>query len=80
MSDAKASLNDLRHDLEEAVGVVSILERASQELTTIIDWDESLRANPLRRTQLNSIDKQLEVARGRKTTIVRMIAQFESRA
>ena len=36
MRGGKASLDDLRHDLDETRGVIDILERASQELTTIL--------------------------------------------
>jgi hypothetical protein len=36
----KPSLEDLHHDLDETEGIVNILERASRELSTIIDWDE----------------------------------------
>ena len=79
MPKAKVSLNELNRDLEQATGVINILERARQELATILDWDEALRANPMRRTQFRSIGRQLEVARGRKTTIVQMIEQLEPR-
>lgn len=80
MPEAKVSLSELNRDLEQATGIINILERASRELATILDWDEALRANPLRKTQFRSIGRQLEVARGRKTTIVQKIAQFEARA
>ncbi len=76
----KTSLKDLRHDLDETQGVINILERASQELSTIIDWDEALRKNPLRRRQLVSIGEQLAVARGRQTSIARLIERLEARA
>ncbi len=74
------TLKDLHHDLDETQGVINILERASQELSTIIDWDEALRKNPLRRRQLVSIGEQLAIARGRQTSITRMIERLETRA
>ena len=74
------TLKDLHHDLDETQGVINILERASQELSTIIDWDEALRKNPLRRRQLVSIGEQLAIARGRQTSIARMIERLETRA
>ena len=76
----KPTLKDLHHDLDETQGVISILERASQELSTIIDWDETLRKNPLRRRQLVSIGEQLAIARGRQTSIARLIERLEARA
>jgi hypothetical protein len=39
MQGGGLSLKDLRHDLDQTRDVVDILERASQELTTIVDWD-----------------------------------------
>ena len=36
----KPSLKELHHDLDETQGIINILERASRELSTIIDWDE----------------------------------------
>jgi len=33
----KPSLEDLHHDLDETQGIINILERASWELSTIID-------------------------------------------
>ncbi len=75
----KPSLEDLHHDLDEAQGVINILERASRELSTIIDWDEGLRKNPLRHRQLVSIGAQLGIARGKQTSIARTIEGLESR-
>ncbi len=73
-------VEDLRHDLEETNGVINILERASQELTTIIGWDEAVRKNPLRQRQLSSIGERLEIARGRQSSIARTIEQLEVRS
>lgn len=73
------SLEKLRHDLDETKGVIDILERASQELATIIDWDEAVRRNPLRQRQLRSIGEQLALARGKRTSLARMIEKMESR-
>ena len=72
----KPSLVDLHHDLDETQG---ILERASRELSTIIEWDEGLRKNPLRHRQLASIGEQLATARGKQTSVARMIESLESR-
>jgi hypothetical protein len=74
----KPSLEGLHHDLDETQGIVNILERASQELSTIIEWDEGLRKNPLRHRQLASIGEQLAIARGKQTSIARMIERLES--
>jgi hypothetical protein len=75
----KPSLEDLHQDLPETEGIVNILERASRELSTIIDWDEGLRKNPLRHRQLASIGEQLAIARGKQTSVARMIERLESR-
>ena len=75
----KPSLEDLHHDLDETQGIVNILERASRELSTIIDWDEGLHKNPLRHRQLASIGEQLAIARGKQTSVARMIERLESR-
>jgi hypothetical protein len=79
MQGARLSLDDLRHDLDETRGVIDILERASQELATIIDWDEAVRRNPLRQRQLHSIREQLALARGKRTSLARMIEKMEGR-
>ena len=75
----KPSLEDLHHDLDETQGIINILERASRELSTIIDWDEGLRKNPLRHRQLASIGEQLAIARGKQTSVARTIERLESR-
>ena len=75
----KLSLEDLHHDLDETQGIINILERASRELSTIIDWDEGLRKNPLRHRQLASIGEQLAIARGKQTSVARTIERLESR-
>jgi hypothetical protein len=75
----KPSLEDLHHDLDETQGIINILERASRELSTIIDWDEGLRENPSRYRQLASIGEQLAIARGKQTSVARMIERLESR-
>jgi hypothetical protein len=72
-------LEELRHDLDETTGVIDILERASQELSTIIDWDEAVRRNPLRQRQLHSIGEQLALARDKRTSLARMIAKMDNR-
>jgi hypothetical protein len=79
MRGGRVSLDDLRHDLDETRGVIDILERASQELTTILDWDEAVRRNPLRQRQLYSIGEQLTLARGKRTSLTRMIEKIERR-
>lgn len=73
MQGGGLSLDDLRHDLDQTTGVIDILERASQELATIIDWDEAVRRNPLRQRQLHSIGEQLALARGKRTSLALMI-------
>jgi hypothetical protein len=75
----KPSLEDLHHDLDETQGIINILERASRELSTIIDWDEGIRKNPLRHRQLASVGEQLAIARGKRTSVARMIERRESR-
>ncbi len=75
----KPSLVDLHHDLDETQGIVNILERASREPSAIIHWDEGLRKNPLRHRQLASIGEQLATARGKQTSVARMIESLESR-
>jgi hypothetical protein len=76
---SRLSLEELRHDLDETTGVIDILERASQELSTIIDWDEAVRRNPLRQRQLHSIGEQLALARDKRTSLARMIAKMDNR-
>ena len=73
------SVEDLRHDLDETNGVITILQRASRELTTIIGCDEAVRKNPLRQRQLSSIAEQLTIARRRRSSIARVIEQLEAR-
>jgi hypothetical protein len=48
MGSAAHSLEELRQDLDETQSVIEILERASRELVTIINYDDSVRSNPLR--------------------------------
>ena len=78
MGAAARSLVELRQSLREAETVISILERASQELTTIINWDEAVRSNPLRGRQLTSIGEQLAIERGRKTSLSRQIERLRT--
>jgi hypothetical protein len=78
MGTAARSLVELRQNLRETETVISILERASQELVTIIKWDDSVRANPLRGRQLTSISEQLAIARGRKTSLARKIERLQT--
>jgi hypothetical protein len=73
MRGGRFSLEELRRDLDETRGVIDILERARQELTTIIDWDEDVRRNPSRQGQLRSIGEQLALARDKRTSLARMI-------
>jgi hypothetical protein len=80
MGSSKHSLIELRQELHETESVIDILERASQELTTIIDWDDSVRPNPSRGRQLTSIGKQLAIARGRKTSLAREIERMQAGA
>jgi hypothetical protein len=79
MRSSAHSVGDLRHDLDETNGVINNLERASWELTTIIGCDEGVRKNPLRQRQLSSIAEQLAIARGRQSSIARIIEQLEAR-
>jgi hypothetical protein len=79
MRRGRVSLEDLRHDLDETRGVIDILERASRELSMIIDWDEAVRRNPLRERQLHSIGEQLALARGKRTSLARMIEEMAGR-
>ncbi len=74
------SLEELRHDLDQTKGVIDILERASQELATIIDWDEAVRRNPLRQRQLHSIRAQLALARSKRTSLSHIIEEVQARA
>ncbi len=78
MSDSSL-LEHLHHDLDETQGIINILERASRELSTIIDWDEGLHMNPLRHRQLASIGEHLAIARGKQTSVAGMIERLESR-
>ncbi len=80
MGRATHSLDDLRQDLTETQSVIDILERASQELTTIIIYDEAMRSNPLRGEQLSSIGQHLASARHRKVTLARKIERLQTRA
>jgi hypothetical protein len=75
----KPSLKDLHHDLDETQGIINIVERASRELSTIIDWDEGLCKNPLRHRQLASVGEQIAIARGKQTSVAQMIEGLESR-
>ena len=40
MSGEDHSLLELRQDLQETESVIEILERASEELTAILHWDD----------------------------------------
>lgn len=75
----KPSLEDLHHDLDETQDIINTLERASRDLSTIIDWDEGLRKNLLRHRQLASIGEQLAIARGKQMSVARMIERLELR-
>jgi hypothetical protein len=78
MGAAAHSLVELRQNLRETENVINILERASQELTTIIKWDDAVRCNPLRGRQLTSIGEQLAIERGRKTSLARQIERLQT--
>ena len=80
METAARSFVELHQNLHETENVIDILERASQELTTIINWDDSVRSNPLRGRQLSSISQQLAIERGRKTSLARQIERLDTRA
>jgi hypothetical protein len=80
MAGATHSLAELRQTLNETESVIGILERASRELTTIIDWDDSVRSNPLRGRQLSSIGRQLAVERHRKSSLCYQIERLETRS
>ena len=73
MQGGGLSLKELRHDLDQTRGVIDILERASQELTTTIDRDQANRRNPLRQRQLYSISEHLAIARGKRASLARII-------
>ncbi len=75
----KPSLEDLHHDLDETQDIINTLERASRDLSTIIDWDEGLRKNLLRHRQLASIGEQFAIARGKQMSVARMIERLELR-
>src|SRR5271165_5402324 len=64
----KPSLEGLHHDLDETQGIVNILERARQELSILIDWDEGLRKNPLRHRQLG-LHRRAARDRARQTDV-----------
>lgn len=80
MAGGRHSLTELRQDLHETENVINILERASRELTAIINWDDSMRSNPLRGRQLTCIGDELAVARGRKSSLARTIERIERSA
>ena len=80
MGRASHSLVALRQNLYETENVINILERASRELANIVDWDESVRSNPLRGRQLSSIGEQLVIARGRQTSLAREIDRLQAGA
>jgi hypothetical protein len=78
MGRAAHSLEELRQDLDETQSVIEILERASRELVTIISYDDSVRSNPLRGNQLNSIGDQLNRARHHRMSLARRIERLDS--
>lgn len=79
MRDDRDSIADLLHELDKTKEVIDILERASQELRLIIDSDEAVRQNPLRRRQLLSIGEHLAIARVKKTSLTLMIERLQAR-
>jgi hypothetical protein len=79
MGRAAHSLEELRQDLDETQSVIEILERASHELVTIINYDDSVRSNPLRGSQLSSIGEQLNLARHQRGSLARRIERLGSR-
>ena len=80
MGSAAHSLEELRQDLDETQSVIEILERASRELVTIINYDDSVRSNPLRGDQLSSIGEELTLARHHRMSLARRIERLETRA
>lgn len=80
MGSAAHSLEELRQDLDETQSVIEILERASRELVTIINYDNSVRSNPLRADQLSSIGEELTLARHHRMSLARRIERLETRA
>ncbi len=80
MGSAAHSLEELRQDLDETQSVIEILERASRELVTIINYDDSVRSNPLRADQLSSIGEELTLARHHRMSLARRIERLETRA
>ncbi len=79
MVRAAHSVEALRQDLDETQSVIEILERASQELVTIINYDDFVRSNPLRGDQLSSIGEQLNLARCHKMSLARRIERLGTR-
>ena len=73
------SLEDLRQDLDETQNVIEILERASEELVTIINYDDFVRSNPLRGNQLSSIGEELDHARHHRMSLARQIERLKTR-
>jgi hypothetical protein len=80
MGRAAYSLEKLRQDLNQTQSVIDILERASQELVTIISYDDAMRSNPRRGDQLMSIGEQLALARHHRISLARQIERLEARA
>jgi hypothetical protein len=79
MRGGTQSLAELRQNLHETEGFISILESASRELKIIIDWDDSVRPDPQRGRQLTSIGEQLAIARIKRTALARRIERLQTR-
>jgi hypothetical protein len=79
MRGGTQSLAELRQNLHETEGFISILESASRELKIIIDWDDSVRPDPQRGRQLTSIGEQLAIARIKRTALARRIERLQTK-
>ena len=79
MRDGTQCLAELRQNLNETEGFISVLESASRELTIIIDWDDSVRPIPERGRQLTSIAEQLAIARVKRAALARRIERLQTK-
>ena len=77
MRTSKPPLPQLRQDLTDIDRIIAILERAQRELSLVIDLDEGIRKNPLRRLQLDSITARLNSERRKRASIARTIQKIE---
>jgi hypothetical protein len=73
MTMERSSLPHLREGLVDSDRVIGILKRAQRELSLVIDYDEGVRANPLRAAQLHSITLRLNSERSKRARIAKRI-------